>query len=418
MVWSDVRTDLSVKDAEASTPQVAESKTSASSFACMKALGVTPPPADGWAPLPKTERSDSPMGEWQRSTSSIDWIYHASEDRYFHLPSNTLWEQREVDCCDPQASSHTYYRVDALHLQALAQFARHMDSTILPLAWSAWLQYTRKKKRTKSSSSRKVSDFTPVPSVASLRTGTASSLAELDKKDAVWAETVVEQDGVEEAGGNPTEAVDLILAERKLKLHTCTSLEDLDAIDIAQPAQEPMTICVAKSVSFAEDEVTMHSSSEKNLTPKRRGCCPFLCGRCRRRTEKQSNALSAANELDGASSRGGLTPMRHTATTMSTATIRSTETMNSKKSRFAKVHTMLGAKEKDSNAMRSGRSIDTDVTVMTNQSSGPPNPPELDERHTRRLEKFLADIKRNPQRLVSHVEQRRAEKTFLAYIVE
>uniref|UniRef100_A0A7S0B650 Uncharacterized protein n=1 Tax=Pyrodinium bahamense TaxID=73915 RepID=A0A7S0B650_9DINO len=39
------------------------------------------------------------------------------------------------------------------------------------------------------------------------------------------------------------------------------------------------------------------------------------------------------------------------------------------------------------------------------------------DRHMRRLEQFLAEVKKNPQRLVTHVERRRAEKTHLAYIV-
>mmetsp|Transcript_43072 Transcript_43072/g.108259 ORF Transcript_43072/g.108259 Transcript_43072/m.108259 type:complete len:400 (-) Transcript_43072:1139-2338(-) len=144
--WQESRTDLTRKDMEVNLPPVLDSRISAASFACVEQLGVDPPPSKGWKPLPQKGEDSSPKAaEWLRSTLSADWIYHTQEETYFHLPTSTLWEQREVKCVDPKAPAHSYFRVDAFHLQALAHFAQNVDSGLVPLAWQAWVRYTRKR---------------------------------------------------------------------------------------------------------------------------------------------------------------------------------------------------------------------------------------------------------------------------------
>lgn len=148
-----VSTDLSNGDAEGQRPLLPDSKTSAASFACLEALGVTPPPAKGWLEQDRTgskdnERSPKRTSEWMGNPANPEWIYHKDKDMYFHMPSNTLWEKHKIDCYDPKAmaSPHTYVRVDAVHLQALRNFATSLDSMILPTAFQAWVKVARQKR--------------------------------------------------------------------------------------------------------------------------------------------------------------------------------------------------------------------------------------------------------------------------------
>jgi len=150
--WADTCTEVSRLDAEAPAPPTAESKSSAFSFAFPEQLGVNVPPIQGRVPrVSEDEQEEDTLTsptfvEWYVNTFSTEWIYHTTEEMYFHLPTSSLWERREVTSCDPMAASHTFFRVDAVHLQALSHFASSMDQALVPLAWKAWTRFVRKRR--------------------------------------------------------------------------------------------------------------------------------------------------------------------------------------------------------------------------------------------------------------------------------
>lgn len=131
--------NLTARDIEAKTPLISETRDTDVSMFCIQDLGVKPPPSAGWV-----QQDENDFEGWWVNTETEDWIYHCSEEKFFHLPSSSLWERRETDCCDPCASPHTYYRTDMRALQALQQFAGSMDSGLVPLVWKAWVRYVRK----------------------------------------------------------------------------------------------------------------------------------------------------------------------------------------------------------------------------------------------------------------------------------
>lgn len=149
--WSDAdsKTEICKVDVEAAVPFPLESCTSAASFACMETLGVNPPPARGWVPQggEKSDGGSPPAVEWYGNLESAEWIYHKTDDLYFHLPTSSLWEKRPLECRDPSMPSYTYYRTDAMHLQALRHFAESMASATLPMAFNAWVIHLKKQKR-------------------------------------------------------------------------------------------------------------------------------------------------------------------------------------------------------------------------------------------------------------------------------
>lgn len=432
-------------------PRVAESRTSAASFACLKSLGVTPPPLSGWVPVPISD-GDTSQGEWHSSDLSPDWIYHTIEERYFHLPTSTLWEQREVECCDPFAPAHTFYRVDAIHLQALAQFARHMDSTLIPLTWKAWVQFTRRRRAKRiRGQSRTGSELTSMSTEMSLRT--MASRGDMGCQGSVWVDKGLLDDKTETTIATVEKnlehknseslsahlvgtaaAAQLQLADRKLKQH-CASQSSLESFP--EDDMEGHTSLVRDSeggptaeVTLQEDvlpeslgqkvreqstEATGKSVSSKASSVRRRGCCPLLCGqnrRSRRGRDVTHSTLLTKSSGSGMSERtvgDTRTPVRQELSTK-------TKNSNTSSVGMSRMTRLMGVKTQPVDSMRP---LESDTTAAGSDVEMPQSPkaPEMAERHLRRFERFLADVKKNPQRLVSHVEQRRTDKTCIAYIV-
>mmetsp|Transcript_104112 Transcript_104112/g.303967 ORF Transcript_104112/g.303967 Transcript_104112/m.303967 type:complete len:480 (+) Transcript_104112:80-1519(+) len=413
--WQDAATVISGKDMEAQAPAILNSRTSAASFACIEQLGVTPPPNAGW--VPRDEAAESEPGidglkkeqhrEWWSNMNTVEWIYHSNEDKYFHLPSNSLWERRETECCDPVAGPHTYCRVDAVHLQALSHFAKTMDTALVPMAWKAWVFYWRRRtgrhsvaqpplapieegpaepasKETKESSrSPHTSNEHPAQRPSSLATesaqGAPAAGREQGSPDAAAGKgpsgeekATVELLAVAAAG------VDKLVSEKKSPfLRTGSSKVGM------QSTADSSELAKALPQTLADRAEDGSLAGEKP-----RGCC--LCFRIRGRSKvKCSTSDSTACEL----------PKGVPAEVLEKA-----------------ANTAAGGAARERNSS---------LVSWTEEEQPEPAPakqaPQLNcetlERHMRRLELFLTEVKRNPQRLVTHVERRRAEKTHVAFIV-
>lgn len=137
-------TVLSADDIEAAVPLMPKTTiTSAASLMSMEALGVLPPPSEGWKSASQATKGQS---MWLTHRTKSEWIYNMTEDKYFHLPSKTLWEKRPLESQDSRAPPFTYVRTDAFHLQALRHFAASLSSGALPLAWQSWVLFIKKKR--------------------------------------------------------------------------------------------------------------------------------------------------------------------------------------------------------------------------------------------------------------------------------
>ncbi|CAK9050231.1 unnamed protein product [Durusdinium trenchii] len=158
-VLEEAESCLSEADREAAVPKMPETKTSAASFASMEALGVPLPPTQGWKPESSATKGQS---MWLMHQSKSEWIYNMTEDKYFHLPSKTLWEKRPLKSQDPRLPAFTYVRTDAFHLQALRHFAASLDSGAVPLAWQSWVLYVKKKRAVQIAPTPPVVEEVPV----------------------------------------------------------------------------------------------------------------------------------------------------------------------------------------------------------------------------------------------------------------
>jgi len=254
----------------------------------------------------------------------------------------------------------------------------------------------------------------------------------------------------------------LHLADKKLKTYASQgSLECLDeefydktnteAMDpLTSDKTENSTLIPSAQKSYSVNRrwtgksTGSSTKSSKSSTRGRRGCCPVFCGRGGRR-RGQTAPYGAQNLKRGASSdsvKSGpspapSSPMRPDLSMASKASSPPTPGKVSRGLRF------MGMREKDSNgpaaqaqqamgatasvqsaqSMKSAQSVKSTMTTATSVATASPSPrqvpkaPEIAERHMKRFERFLAEVKKNPQRLVKHVEDRRAEKTLIAYIV-
>mmetsp|Transcript_41059 Transcript_41059/g.95117 ORF Transcript_41059/g.95117 Transcript_41059/m.95117 type:complete len:478 (-) Transcript_41059:121-1554(-) len=410
--WPATRTDLSKSDTEAHVPVVPCSRTSTTaSFACVEQLGVTPPPSRGWMPPEAVEGKDgdqrgsdgqrsggSQRAEWQAewctNYASSEWIYHTSEDKYFHVPSNSLWERRDMECCDPLASPHTYCRVDAVHLQALSHFARSVDTAVLPLAWKAWVRHARACKRRHFMScdavqlggNSKAAAGRILKSAVILR-----SLPDVDENP-----DLVEE---EQQTGSADRAAGSKGSKASSPAETAaTGKEKPVAVPVAASRDSDVTKVLRKPVSGgARPSEASASRSETSL---------FL----------PSSISSIRDNFVGVKPRGRcfcfrLRSKKGRDKYTSTESTQSTDT--------AMTDGLLGDK-----SFETGVSSGNSPFVPSRSESGhlsKSRSPRVcarssSDRHTRRFEHFLAEVKRNPQRLVLHVERRRADKTHLAYV--
>jgi len=397
--WPDATTDLCKGDVEAQAPMIHDSRTSAGSFAYVEQLGVTPPPAAGWVPREDWEDDRgivSPRGsgrkDWWANRASKDWIYHSNEDMYFHLPSNSLWERREMRCCDPEASQHTFCRVDAVHLQALSHFAKSMDSALVPMAWQAWVRYARK--RNGHHTAAQPPPVSPVgqrPVTSDLKRPVKASSPRTSNSgpqcSAGPPEPSQQPEPPSGCGGAAAEPSKLAAAGDADGGAGVAAVPATPAVLAGAPAVPPKA-APAGSKAAAAGGSTREAEGEKK---RRGGFC--LCLRSRSRPGKIEYGSAPRTDLEGGPGPPKNSQVRGAASTASAG---------SDVSKAMEWATKLNEQ------------LQPEATEAKEASQ-----PTLDavDRHMRRLEIFLAEVKRNPQRLITHVERRRAERTYLAYVV-
>jgi len=421
--WPACATDLSGRDAEARAPPVLNSRTSAASFACIEQLGVRPPPAGGWVPREAKEDADvdgSAEGhtEWWSNVRDGEWIYHSAEDKYFHLPSNSLWERRDSDSCDPDASPHTYCRVDALHLQALSHFATSMDTALVPMAWKAWAQYTRRRtgrgrtlrpppepceaEGSQEAASEGDAEVEWRSQLASGERTTPPSAAGADERAQGDAAFSRGQGSPDAAAGRGANAPADLAAEAELLDAAAASIVQLSAGQKAANLMKAPSLAVLTSTADSSEltKALQRADEESSLLGDgRRGWC--LCFRVRGRSSRKrcmAYSLSAPTTVEATPKMAGAEVL-------------------------AKSTAVTG---------RDGPAGDPHASAVACREAeikDPPPPREATklgrlgacegvlDQHVQRLEQFLAEVKRNPQRLVTHVERRRAEKSAAAFRV-
>lgn len=352
--------ELNKLDMEAQLPKVPDSITSAASFACLETLGVMPPPEEGWLPR-KQESGGDP--EWWANIGDADWIYNGVQDKYFHLPTRSLWEKRDLLSCDPHVPACTYVRLDAMHLEALRHFATSADSSIVPMVFQAWVRLIQKERRiTKDRAVR------PTP-----------------------------------AGGEQLPSVlppPPLLKEEPalLKESEGPSATIAPAVGLKDPVRmEPSPVpLVAPVGAKGQVEKSGHPKSRR-----KKGFCFCVFARFGRIEEEEAdtpeesgaNKLLPASDRTASTSAGSYAPLQGRGAKDGLSAVKGTDAV-------------LAQSGDQQLASAGGASKEAQKAQS-----------ETVDLHLRRLEQFLNDVKKNPQRLVTHVEKRRAEKTGMAFLV-
>lgn len=408
---------------------------------CIEELGVAPPPSKGW--VPREEKVNSSRSgqddetEWYRNMNATEWIYHKPEDMYYHLPTSSLWEKRQVDCSDPTLESFSYFRADAGALKALAQFAMTLDSGLLPLAFKGWVRIMRKRRKGgKIDVEVSAPNTSPSKNDQSLEMGKVKIeegvLEQLPPDAASSKETpllVTSPGGSESAAQAPVtvkmkrsstieapavmkdanNALQALLDSRATCDPDAEDEDDADPMSArlrdaigAEPIPESDSQPLASTVANPQEPNPNAESqllASKPANKKKKG---LFCLRCFRSSDTSGDAddvpLGGAQSLptvatDG-SANGSTTvpyseppgPPTNTRTIDTTVgdPLRETATAAEQLQQEAKQLPCIGTAE----------------------------------RHMRKLEVFLDLVKRNPQKLVEHIEKRRQGKTSpLAVIV-
>jgi len=339
-------------------PKVPESITSAASFACLETLGVLPPPEEGWLPRATGEQKDKEEVMWWANVVDQNWIYNGIEDKYFHLPTRSLWEKRVLESCDPYAPPYTFFRLDAMALEALRQFAGSVDKTLVPMVWQAWVRVVAKERR-----------------------------------------------GV----SNPSKSHSQGIAGSKPPLLPITSLPKFDEpaeIEKPPPAPEASVAQAEVPVPAASNQPSEDKPlSSSPLKPRRKkGFCFCVFARFGRSGEEED--LWEGARLSGKS---GTDEARTPSTSAGSS---AASQVRSAKDAPPAMKGVEGGGPVPTAApgtvVTSPKKEESTVTEAVKS--------EIAELHGRRLEQFLNEVKKNPQRLVTHVEKRRAEKTGMAFL--
>lgn len=346
-------TVLSADDIEAAVPQMPKTTiTSAASLMSMEALGVLPPPSEGWKSASQATKGQS---MWLTHGTKSEWIYNMTEDKYFHLPSKTLWEKRPLESQDSRAPPFTYVRTDAFHLQALRHFAASLSSGALPLAWQSWVLFIKKKRAVQ-----------------------------------IVSAPVVEEVPVHEGGGTPVAHPEV--EERPTEVpEPAAPAEPVAPLPSPPEEQEEgvsgeMVEPVANQSKTAQD---LKGRGRPKPRPARGGCC--LCLRSSSRLVESDNSDEEVSPF--------LPP----------------------KSEPPKTSMPPPSNRTDSTSTPQAQGVgSTRSGWETPQETPKPEVPRVvypvDDLQTRRLQTFLAEIGRNPQRLVLHVDRRRELKTTAAFM--
>jgi len=346
-------TVLSADDIEAAVPLMPKTTiTSAASLMSMEALGVLPPPSEGWKSASQATKGQS---MWLTHRTKSEWIYNMTEDKYFHLPSKTLWEKRPLESQDSRAPPFTYVRTDAFHLQALRHFAASLSSGALPLAWQSWVLFIKKK--------RAVS---------------------------IVSAPVVEEVPVHEGGGTPVAHPEVEDRPPDIPAAPVEPAAPLPSPPEEEKEEREMVEPVANQSKTPPPPVDLKARGRPKRPGRGGGCC--LCLRSSSRLVESDNSDEEVSPFLPPKSE----PPRSTSMPPPSNRTDSTSTPQA-----------LGV-----GSTRSG--------WETPQETPKPEVPRVvypaDDLQTRRLQNFLAEIGRNPQRLVLHVDRRRELKTTAAFM--
>lgn len=358
--------DLNKLDMEAQLPKVPDSITSAASFACLETLGVMPPPEEGWLPRKVGDGKSESDPEWWANIGDADWIYNGVQDKYFHLPTRSLWEKRDLLSCDPHVPACTYVRLDAMHLEALRHFATSMDGSIVPMVFQAWFRLIQKERR-----------FTKDRAVRQEAVAGGEQLPSALPPPPLLKESQ-ESGDIKNLGGSGA---------------TATSVE---LKDVVRMEPSPVTL-VAPPGPKGQVEKPGHPK-----TRRKKGFCFCVFARFGRSEEYEADTPEdsgasklLASDRTASTSAGSCAPLQGRGAKDGVSVVKGTDALQQQ-------------------PQQSGEQL-ASAGGATKEASKPLS--ETVDLHLRRLEQFLNDVKKNPQRLVTHVEKRRAEKTSMGFMV-
>lgn len=394
--WEDVDALVDNIVGEEKVPMVSKSEATTAALFCIEALGVSPPPDSGWVPRENTQNSgaggsaEEVKADWFRNVERPEWIYHSSEDMYYHLPTSSLWERRVVECREPDVEGHTYFRVDAVHLQALSHFATSLDTGLLPLAFKAWLRYMRKKKDRHFG--------LPAPPASPGKGGVKGQSKSSGSKERAANPSGEPLAGTKEGvsgqaegtGGADSREAGAAAADAAQAPPLSELAGTAKAPDVRPDDPEAGVGATQDPKPGAEDQ-PLASKGENN----RKG---LFCLRCFRSSRK--NARSESNGPAETTPDAAAQSLTAAATASSAAK--------------SKQNGPAGAIETKSDSLAASARM-TDSARSSLEAKHPSI--ETVDRHMRKLESFLELVKKNPQRLVDHVERRRQTKTTLGFMV-
>eukprot|EP00421_Protoceratium_reticulatum_P056396 CAMPEP_0168496268 /NCGR_PEP_ID=MMETSP0228-20121227/72174_1 /TAXON_ID=133427 /ORGANISM="Protoceratium reticulatum, Strain CCCM 535 (=CCMP 1889)" /LENGTH=424 /DNA_ID=CAMNT_0008513131 /DNA_START=33 /DNA_END=1308 /DNA_ORIENTATION=- len=411
--WSHPPTELGGTDEEARTLHMHSSRTSAISFfASIEQLGVSPPPLEGWMPRDQPEDGEDRQSldalalmpntagaEWWGNAETSDWIYHGGEDMYFHLPSNSLWERRESQCWVPDADGFTFCRVDMVHLKALLHFAQSIDTALLPLAWNAWVRHVRKRHHAAQQQAGAA--------------GEGGSNSASKKSRTLAGEKRGNRFSFDKPQGRPPQLPPTPALAASGAVSAAAAGADLGGGKEAEPSaadagagvgSEPLKKDGAKAL-----EVPTSSSKVFHATSSDEADLAWVA----------AGSAAAAFFFEATAADTGEYGAKHLIESAGSPSAPKTSSGRKAGSGVAAgldSSTSTSATKLVDTEKLSGRDQMDPTATEASASVGKRTSDGMD-RHMRRMEQFLADVKRNPQRLVAHVDRRRAEKTGVAYIV-
>lgn len=396
---------------------------------CIEDFGVSPPPPKGWIPRETVESSRTGDGsekvvEWYRNVEAPEWIYHSVEDMYYHLPTSSLWERREVKCSDPSVESHTYFRADAHALQVLSHFAMSLDAGLVPLAFKAWVRLLRKTKDSQRGPGGVLAPPTSPGKGGSQRLSQRSSGGQGDQAAASPKLPASQKDPTSPTspgqGFKPSIAdVPAVFNDANAALATLKASRSSDFDEAAEElgvgefnpilesvdeGREYASAADSAPVAPMPTEILLSNGTQKagQPLPSKNQKGGLFCLRCFRGGRGSARSESEDSEVvPPANSTERSVPSVANTTADALADTRQREQapeVGSAEPSVAETPMMGPAQE--ANAAKQLFSI------------------EIVDRHMRKLEFFLDLVKRNPQKLVDHIEKRRQGRTTtLGYIV-
>jgi len=393
---------------------------------CIEDFGVSPPPPKGWIPRETVESSRTGDGsekvvEWYRNVEAPEWIYHSVEDMYYHLPTSSLWERREVKCSDPSVESHTYFRADAHALQVLSHFAMSLDAGLVPLAFKAWVRLLRKTKDSQRGPGGVLAPPTSPGKGGSQRSsGGQGDQAGASPKLPASQKDPTSPTSPGQGWGKPSIAdVPAVFNDANAALATLKASRSSDFDEAAEElgvgefnpilesvdeGREYASAADSAPVAPMPTEILLSNGTQKAGQPllpskNQKG---FFCLRCFRGGRGSARSESEDSEVvpPANSTERSVPSVANTTADALADTRRSEQAPEVGSAEPSVAETPMMGPAQEANAAKQLFSI------------------EIVDRHMRKLEFFLDLVKRNPQKLVDHIEKRRQGRTTtLGYIV-